>query len=323
MGSWWLLREVELGNACLEDVTVLEGTVHWSLPASKTDIKALGATRSHKCACGGIYGSRSLLLPSLCPACNMIDQVEWVKHTFQHKPHVGLPLFPTPEGNFATKAGMIAMVREAAEKLRLPLLTPSGAPAWGGHALRRGGAQYLAKSGVEVWRIQALARHSSQAILIYPEGTRSLALGDIAAEAAAGRSIEAMRAELRALQAEVESGKSSAKALEDRVSLSQAELVVNVLPSDILPELQESEPSSSTLPYVISTSGRAHVVDQKHSHLTLCKWQWRKAKGATPSASPDGGLWCLRCATAKQGDLSESADSSSQPESDSSSGSHP
>eukprot|EP00974_Lingulodinium_polyedra_P045077 4323512-Lingulodinium_polyedra.AAC.1 len=62
---------------------------------------------------------------------------------------------------------MVATIRSGALALGLPLSGHNGAPAWGGHALWRGGVQYLGKSGVGVWRIQALARHSSSAILGY------------------------------------------------------------------------------------------------------------------------------------------------------------
>jgi integrase len=77
---------------------------------------------------------------------------------------------------------------EAARQLRLPLKSPTGAPAWGGHALRRGGAQHLAASGVDIWRIQALARHSSDAILRYLDGVHTRNLGNTA-DAALGRSL--------------------------------------------------------------------------------------------------------------------------------------
>eukprot|EP00969_Alexandrium_andersonii_P372193 15481177-Alexandrium_andersonii.AAC.1 len=44
--------------------------------------------------------------------------------------------------------------------------TTKHAAEWrGGHALRRGGAQFFGVGGVGIWRIQALARHSSWAIL--------------------------------------------------------------------------------------------------------------------------------------------------------------
>ena len=49
--------------------------------------------------------------------------------------------------------------QEVAPHARIPVLSH------GGHAWRRGGVQYFGEAGVVVWRIQALARHSSGAIL--------------------------------------------------------------------------------------------------------------------------------------------------------------
>eukprot|EP00969_Alexandrium_andersonii_P303556 13419753-Alexandrium_andersonii.AAC.1 len=49
----------------------------------------------------------------------------------------------------------------AAGHLALPISTAPGAYRWGGHALRCGGAQFFGAAGVDVWRIQALARHRS------------------------------------------------------------------------------------------------------------------------------------------------------------------
>jgi hypothetical protein len=62
-------------------------------------------------------------------------------------------LFPTESGSFPSKSTIIATIEAAARLLQLPLVAASGVRLWGGHALRRGGAQYLARSGVEAWRI--------------------------------------------------------------------------------------------------------------------------------------------------------------------------
>ena len=47
-----------------------------------------------------------------------------------------------------TKKAFVATVVAAAQKLGLPLRNAQGAPEWGGHAMRRGGAQHLAAAGV-------------------------------------------------------------------------------------------------------------------------------------------------------------------------------
>ena len=55
LGSFFLMREMELAAALLEHVTLLSDPlrVSWLLPVSKTDQCALGKTRVWGCTCGG------------------------------------------------------------------------------------------------------------------------------------------------------------------------------------------------------------------------------------------------------------------------------
>ena len=101
---------------------------------------------------------------------------------------------------------MVVTIESAASKLGL-VITVDNKPVFGGHSLRRGGAQHLARSGVDIWRIQALARHSSSAILLYLHGVQAESLGNIAAEALLGRSLHNVREELEGLRAQLESHK--------------------------------------------------------------------------------------------------------------------
>ena len=300
-----------MGNAAVEDIKCEGTSVFWSLPASKTDIRALGATRSHSCACGGWAGSSSaLILPALCPACCLKAQWEWAGKR-PAPPGAGRPLFPTAAGKFPSKSAVIATIRVAASQMALPLTTPSGAPAWGGHALRRGGAQYLGRSGVEVWRIQALARHSSGAILIYLDGCHTLAIGDIAAEAGAARSLAAVRSELRALQALVEQGRASSSSLQEVVASGSGELQVAVRPDELA--LPTPAASDATPLFVSSGSGKVHVVDPSHEGFTFCRWKWTASPAAAVS-SERSGILCLRC-SAHWGPFEDPESSNSSPSS--------
>ena len=56
----------------------------------------------------------------------------------------------TIEGFVASKRHVVGTIRIAAEHLRLLLHEPSGADGSGGRALRRGGAQFLGASDVDV-----------------------------------------------------------------------------------------------------------------------------------------------------------------------------
>eukprot|EP00975_Prorocentrum_lima_P001027 216642-Prorocentrum_lima.AAC.1 len=60
-----------------------------------------------------------------------------------------MPLFPNSSGAPAKKLAVIETIRKGATLLGYPLLGRFSEPLWGGHAMRRGGAQYLGGAGVE------------------------------------------------------------------------------------------------------------------------------------------------------------------------------
>ena len=169
---------------------------------------------------------------------------------------------------------MVLTITQAATALGLPVTTVSGSPAWGGHAMRRGGAQYLGAAGVDIWRIQALARHSSSAILIYLGNSVSASLGNIAAEAAAGRSLASVQDELCFLKLQLE------KSSEDWHNRLQAALpatgTVALAPvhlEDVL-ELGSPQPAARSdpeaFPYVLGTyaNSKMHIRDRSQPART-------------------------------------------------------
>ena len=294
----WMLREIEAGGVTVGDVTIGErGLVTIVLPASKTDCAALGVSRSHRCACGTRSGEPALLDHALCPACAVIEQrddvVSWLG------PGPNTPLFPDSSGGFTSKAAMIGSIEAAAELLGLPLRGHTGAALWGGHAWRRGGAQYFAAAGVEVWRIQALARHSTSAILGYIEGMHVKAMSNLAAEAAIGRSLAAVRTELEQLQASVSREKLSLDCL-DEPSASSAALVPLAL-EDVLPDSPDpaacsegsgpaAAPDGAKWSYVTSTrkGGKVHTISLAGGRKSLCGWSYAYTTFFAVSPSPLG-----------------------------------
>ena len=91
VGSWWLTREIEIGNAAVSDVSVDGPDIFLTLPASKTDQGGLGVARAHRCACGRQRLSPKLLPHELCPACALSTQAAWATEQFG----AASPLFPT------------------------------------------------------------------------------------------------------------------------------------------------------------------------------------------------------------------------------------
>ena len=170
----------------------------------------------------------------------------------------------------------------------------------GGHALRCGGVEYLARAGVEFWRIQALLRLSSGAIVHYLDYAHISYLNTISSEAAAGRSLTVFRDELAVLKALADKGQAEytdlANAIENTKKTS-AQIDVPVADAILLQPTTTGPPSSPPLKFIIAThaTGKTRIRDKRFPTLTLCGWAWAMRKAAFPSASPSGAEPCDRC----------------------------
>ena len=120
--SWWLLREIEASRASPEHVTMDHSIqkVTWRLPSSKTDQAALGASRSHRCACS--VGPRSL-----CPYHLMADHLDSLD---ENQPL----LFTTSTGMAPSKQGWADTFQELARLLGIATHHQNGARAFTGHS---------------------------------------------------------------------------------------------------------------------------------------------------------------------------------------------
>ncbi len=187
--------------------------------------------------------------------------------------------------------------------------------------MRRGGAQYLARSGVEVWRIQALARHSTGVILTYIENAHIGTLTSIAQEAAAGRTIEVVRSELLAMQAEVARGRTQRDELRTQVQQLLAplpntpaiEVPVEILAFPALappPGPQEACPEAK---YILGlrSQGRLHRRHRSTLGLTMCGWAWARCGAAAPAADRLGAQPCAMCFPDSIGESSDNSTASS------------
>jgi len=290
IATWWLLREVEMSSVAQREVTLTpDGTAHIFLSTSKTDPRALGVTRSHKCACGAVHNAPSVLPASLCPYCAVKAQLDHLRCSGMAAPDA--PFFPTQSGQPASKRGVVHTITSLMRRLGLPDHSASGAPLWGGHSMRIGGVQFLGKSGVEVSRIQALARHSSNAILGYLQGTHAQAITNVAAEAGLSRSLAALQQELQALQTQVNENKH---------------------PSQPTPSLKTTR--SVWNPGVHS---KLHYLRPSDPSRTLCGWKWQNCP--TVLKDPPGYV-APSCATCRRSYVSPASDpQSSSQSSDSSS----
>ena len=89
-----------------------------TLPASKTDQRALGVGRCHACIC--THG-----IVTNCPVHAVWDQLLLLQQEFPHLhqdgvPHRDLPLFPNVKGASVTKTAMVGLIAHAASLLGVP-----------------------------------------------------------------------------------------------------------------------------------------------------------------------------------------------------------
>jgi hypothetical protein len=175
-----------------------------------------------------------------------------------------------------------------------PMKSHSGAPSWGGHAMRRGGAQYLAAAGVDIWRIQALARHSSAAVLLYIEKAHVPTLKSISIEAASGRQQHALTTEVEKLK---ELLNSYLRGQEQRFTSKS-------------PASPDNNPSKWIC--VKSQNGRIHTKDRTSPGTAMCKWAWAQAPKVIHCNDPFGPQddyrpKCLKCTRAENGESDDSS----------------
>ena len=173
LGSWWMTREVEFGNAELRSVTLnlVQRTASWTLPASKTDVSALGATITHGCCCGDVGGP--FRLSPLCPFHLFFRHLRAYYKKYRNRFDAngwalkGFPLFPDDAGAVCTKDGVTATIRAAARLMGQRVVDPGGLFLHTGHALRVTGAQALARAAIQESMIALQARWGSTAIRGY------------------------------------------------------------------------------------------------------------------------------------------------------------
>ena len=147
-----------------------------------------------------------MLPTSLCPHCAVKEHLDLLRGFNRAAPDA--PFFPTQSGQPASKGGGAYDCISHASA-HCPVTAPPGRLA--GEAILCESVAcntYLGKSGVEVARFQALARHSSNANLGYLQGAHAQAMTNVTTEAASpARSLASLQKELQALQTQVNANK--------------------------------------------------------------------------------------------------------------------
>ncbi|CAE7394552.1 icd, partial [Symbiodinium necroappetens] len=157
--SLFACREVEAAcrrrsQVTFEDKEGTCGVVVLSLPATKNDPKAEGVIRKQGCTCS--------VAPELCPvkAARKIYDDGTARGGTDDSPFLATHDVLLPP----TKKAMIEAFRSVAQALGW---SQEAVQSLTGHVLRSTGAQFLARQGIEYYRIQLFCRWGSDTVLRY------------------------------------------------------------------------------------------------------------------------------------------------------------
>ena len=128
--TMFLLREVEASAIDWDDITFEQNKVSLFLPVSKTDWQAKGCTRSWSCVCDSDLPCVVHVLKSHC------KDLKNFYNEFGEPDGSSRPLFPSSDGSYCTKQGVIAMLRKAVEISGGNPCRGDGSWAYSGHAFR-------------------------------------------------------------------------------------------------------------------------------------------------------------------------------------------
>ena len=289
--SLFACREIEAALTRREHVQVESsargcGVVTLHLPASKTDPKGDGVTRRQGCACSLDLG--------LCPVA-AARRLLAVAENDSGRPDS--PFLATEGvGEAPTKAAMVETFRLVAGAVGM---SEDQRKALTGHALRATGAQFMARRGIEYYKIQLYCRWGSETILKYLrdaplEGAEDWVAESVAVEPSVEEVIE------QSVHSVASQGGVREETVERLVQqllethVSQVFTVIDNQKNDILRIVEElktkkiliddhwaTELSRRFLPrYVLNlSSNKLHAV--KDSLATGCGFDWRGSSDCT------------------------------------------
>ena len=222
--------------------------------------------------------------------------------------NAGKWLFPTSEGLKPSKVGWCKAFEQVAITAGEELTTKDGNARFTGHSARASGAFHLAKSNVDLWRIQLFGRWQSAAFLRYVRDSPLANLNQLASEASLSQSIENARRELQLLKR---------CSREEEQQLAVVDL--DMLEDQPIPQTPEVEGAAN---YVCNNNSRGKIhriwirSESVHPRHWRAKCGWYFGKGLTDyqmHVSIPPGIQCKACFGLKKHpkDRSDSSSSSS------------
>ena len=146
VGSWWLLREVELANVRKKDIKFVEGHgcggAELTVRASKADTEAVGCMRAHACTCPA----------AVCPVKAARALTKGLKENDR--------VLRDKEGRGLNKRDTVRLLKAFAESQEVDTTRITG------HSLRTTGAQQLAEAGLSSDQIRLFGRWASSANML-------------------------------------------------------------------------------------------------------------------------------------------------------------
>ena len=297
--AFWMLREIEGAWAERRHVKLdtLNRTATWRLPVSKTDPKALGCERTWGCTCGN---SPTWTQPRRCCPYHIME-AHLTALDLEFGEDLTLPLLPTALGGVVAKAAMVASFECVAVLLEIPLTTPEGRRYLGGHSARVSGARYWVRIGVEIYKVQLLARWKSSIVLRYvQEAPLQSITGDV---------VELQKGRLDVL-ADLECIRKDVVAL--RQAMCEMDPLTRAHATEHLAVLDASDPTArpaegSVEQYVLNTSSgvyhRIAIFDATRKELcrTICGWKFYASPHSLVASAPSQAICCCDKCFSKHG----------------------
>ena len=165
VGTYFLLRELELSAIDMEDVSFTPNTVTLNLPVSKVDWQAKGCRRTWACICDLGYH---------CPVRILQEHDARVRQLG----HDAGPWILNKLGTRCAKLGVVDMIRQAVAASGGSAKDANGGWIISGHTFRITGARTLSQWGLDPITIQLPGRWGSSAVLGYLAETPLLAFAD-------------------------------------------------------------------------------------------------------------------------------------------------
>ena len=278
-----MLRELEISCAkvCHLEVDAIHFWVDWTLPASKTDVRALGKVRRWECVCSGDFTRP-------CPFHAIVNQLEILRSS--HRGEGSSPLFPTISGGFVDKRHVVTSIEFVARLIGEALTGSGGVRRFGGHSLRVTGARLMAGMGISIVLIQLMARWSSDAVLRYVAEAPLQGMSDAyrkgLSTSALGTSAEETSRQLEVVKSEAVQDKRLIHYLQQEVATLKATEDVKV----------------KDMGYIVNTeSGVVHrpvvwAKDVVPIHWrTACGWAFGFSQYDVSLVSPVGAVFCRGC----------------------------